>query len=61
MSDLDELGWQDNKGCQGGFYLNSDLVVVGSELLIFDLMLVSLVGSEETSTGPCDLEQFRGS
>lgn len=60
-SDFDELGWQDNKGCQGGFYLNSDLVVVGSELLIFDLMLVSLVGSEETSTGPCDSEQFRGS
>lgn len=28
--------------------------------MIFDLMLMSLVGSEEMSTGPCDSEQLRG-
>lgn len=32
MSNLDELGWQDIKDCQGVFYLNSDLA--GSRLRV---------------------------
>lgn len=36
MSNLDELGWKDNKDCQGGFYLNSDLA--GSRLSATDFL-----------------------
>lgn len=34
VSNLDELGWQDTKDCQGGFYLNSDLA--GNRLRVTD-------------------------